>query len=227
MIEIVHVDFRLAGLGLHASPSAHLPAEGLIAHAGGLRGPCFLVVRVGIEFQKRVRVGLETLFSHRVERRRFYARRREHSSFVVVRADEQRHVGLFALRENRVNIRWKQPAVDVRSALEPGDPHQFLRRFGAQRGDRIDARRARELSAGLFRFGKRASRRKLAAAFADGALKQAFGERSRHEVIHAPGTRRFTENGDPFRVAAERGDILLDPFKRRNLIEEGIIARKP
>ena len=50
-------------------------------------------------------------------------------------------------------------------------------------------------------------------------------QRTRQQIDHRQPARRLAHDGDVAGIAAERGDVLLDPFERCDLVEQTVIAR--
>ena len=67
-------------------------------------------------------------------------------------------------------------------------------------------------------------RREAASRLADRAVHEAARERRRVEEADAPGARRFAEHGDVAGVATECRDVVANPSKRGDLIEDAVVA---
>jgi hypothetical protein len=59
----------------------------------------------------------------------------------------------------------------------------------------------------------------------DGPLEQRAGAGDREKSGHRPGSAGYPGDGDTGRVSAEAGDVVLDPFQCRDLIEQAAIRR--
>ena len=103
-------------------------------------------------------------------------------------------------------------------------------RLHEKRGDRQrrGALGARERNAELLLVGERArtrTGRHAGAALGDGAMEQALGERRGDQAVSVGGAGRLPAERDVVRIAAERGDVIVDPAQRRDPIHQRVVAR--
>ena len=63
-----------------------------------------------------------------------------------------------------------------------------------------------------------------AAAHDDGLVEEALGQRRGAQELHAAGTGALAENHHVVRIAAELGDVFLDPFQDLDLVQGAPVA---
>lgn len=62
------------------------------------------------------------------------------------------------------------------------------------------------------------------AGLGDGSVEKALGLGARHEGAYQPGAGRVAKDCDAVRVAAEAGNVLLDPLQARDHVREAVVA---
>ena len=83
-----------------------------------------------------------------------------------------------------------------------------------------------ERRARCFRRRERRLAQRVGAAFDDGALEQAGGERGGQLRVDAQATGGLTENRHIVGVTAKGPDVALHPTHRRLLIQKPVVARR-
>ena len=130
------------------------------------------------------------------------------------------------------------PAVDHR--LRTGGPAGAASRRQHVLGGSRPERRERALGCGPFgraQFGgeqgaaflrllQRRQRREATRRLADRAVEQTGGQRRRNQTADAHRTGRLAEDQNPVRIAPEGRSIGLHPLKRRDLVEQAVVARR-
>ena len=224
--EVVQERLSMAGLALLADPGSHLPAEQRVADAGVVGGLCFRVARRWIDLKKLIRQTAEALLNVFTERLRgsVFRPRRERRCFVRIRTRNQWHIILLSVFKNLVYALGQHPAVHIgRETRQTGSFRDIFGRLRSQGLNGIHFHGGGEFRSGPLGLRQRLHRSKCRPAFAYGALKQAFRERSRHQVIYAPRSGGLAEDSHSLRIAAESSDILCHPMQRRDLIEQRIV----
>jgi len=61
-------------------------------------------------------------------------------------------------------------------------------------------------------------------ALGDAAVEQTGGSGHDHQHRDRCGARRFAEDGDVVRIAAESGDVVVHPLKRSDLVEQSPVG---
>src|SRR6516162_531982 len=104
----------MPGLRLGARPDTHDKRQ-LIAKRRQLRRVRFLIGARRIKLQERVRLIVETR-ARTLDKFLGRSRLQEECAFVLIRADDERHIVLLALGEYRSDVFWDEPSIDHRSA---------------------------------------------------------------------------------------------------------------
>ena len=133
---------------------------------------------------------------------------------------------MFFLREDGVHLVGQDPAIDVDAAAKRLDCEDLFRRHGPQRLQRVGADSGRERTAATLGVGEPRIARELTAALCNHALEQSCRQRRRLNDVDAPRAGRLAEDRHLAGVAAERGDVVLHPFQRGDVIEDGVVARR-
>ena len=155
----------------------------------------------------------------------------EDRPLVAVGPEQVGHPREAAGVEQRAGLVGQEAAVHERpEGKGPQVGQQRRRRHLAEAGQLVRCARAAdrrgERGGGGGALGGGALARRAAAALADRAMEELAAAGRRHLVAHVRRPGGLAEDRDLARVAAERGDVGLDPAQGRLLVEQPLVARE-
>ena len=236
-VETITIDGLLAGGRLRLHPPPGRPGDEAVADEI-FHGTLRFGIGIGRVQAQKIRRTHAKLFLrrslHGVHRGLFRRSRHGEAALVVVPSGQQRNVVLQAGSEDCGERFAQKISIDVRNKIDDAaglkkSVEQFLRRHGAELRQSL----LTESSADQFRIPLFADRHgierdsaaeKSRATLPDRLLEQAVGGRGGHQGADRKRSGALAEDGHVAGIAAECGDVVMDPVESDQLIEQAVVA---